>query len=178
MYTEALKYLIDEFVGRFRAVIDPERIYLGGDSNGGFMTMRMLMSYPEAFTAAFPICEAMLDTRISEEDIRRLKDIPIWFTHAKNDPIVKPDRYVVPTYERLMAAGAENCHFTFWDRILDLHGLFLNEKGEPWEYMGHFAWIPVFNNDCRLDYDGRPVLLDGRETAILDWLAAQRKPGK
>ena len=68
---------------------------------------------------------------------------------------------------------------TFWDRILDLHGLFRNEKGEPWEYMGHFAWIPVFNNDCRLDYDGKPVLLDGRETAILDWLAAQRrKTGK
>jgi hypothetical protein len=77
--------------------------------------------------------------------------------------------------ERLMAAGAENCHFTFWDRLMDLHGLFKNEKGEPWEYMGHFAWIPVFNNDCRLDYDGKPVTVDGRETAILDWLAAQRK---
>ena len=179
MYTEALKFLVDEFIGRFRAVIDPERIYIGGDSNGGFMTMRMLMSYPDAFSAAFPICEAMVDSQVSEEDIRHLKDIPIWFTHAKNDPVVKPDRYVVPTYERLMAAGAKNCHFTFWDRILDLHGLFRNEKGEPWEYMGHFAWIPVFNNDCRLDYDGKPVLLDGRETAILDWLAAQRrKTGK
>ena len=41
--------------------------------------------------------------------------------------------------------------------------------------MGHFAWIPVFNNDCRLDYDGKPVVTDGRETAILDWLAAQRR---
>ena len=58
---------------------------------------------------------------------------------------------------------------------MDLHGLFKNEKGEPWEYMGHFAWIPVFNNDCRLDFDGKPVVTDGRETAILDWLAAQRR---
>lgn len=175
MYTEALKYLIDEFIARFPAVIDPARIYIGGDSNGGFMTMRMLMSYPEAFTAAFPICEAMIDEQVSDADIAHLKEIPIWFTHAKNDPVVKPDSYVVPTYERIMAAGAKNCHFTFWDRILDLHGLFRNEKGEPWEYMGHFAWIPVFNNDCRLDYDGKPVTVDGRETAILDWLAAQRK---
>ena len=39
MYTEALKYLIDEFIDRFSAVIDPERVYIGGDSNGGFMTM-------------------------------------------------------------------------------------------------------------------------------------------
>ena len=175
MYTEALKYLIDEFTDRFRAVIDPDRIYIGGDSNGGFMTMRMLMSYPKDFAAAYPICEAMIDKQISDEDIQHLKEIPIWFTHAKNDPVVKPDQYVVPTYKRLMAAGAGNCHFTFWDRILDLHGLFLNEQGEPWEYMGHFAWIPVFNNDCRLDYDGKPVMLNGRETSIMDWLAAQHK---
>ena len=177
MYTEALKYLIDEFAARFPAVIDPERIYIGGDSNGGFMTMRMLMSYPDAFTAAFPICEAMIDKQVSDADIQHLKEIPIWFTHAKNDPIVKPDQYVVPTYERIMAAGARNCHFTFWEKILDMHGLFRNEQGEPWEYMGHFAWIPVFNNDCRLDFDGKPVTVDGRETPILDWLAAQRRKG-
>lgn len=175
MYTEALKYMLDEFIARFSAVIDPDRVYIGGDSNGGFMTMRMLMSYPEAFAAAFPICEAMIDKRVTDEDIQHLKEIPIWFTHAKNDPIVKPDQYAVPTYERLMKAGAKNCHFTYWDRIMDLHGLFQNEKGEPWEYMGHFAWIPMFNNDCRLDYDGRPVTVDGRETPIMDWIAAQHK---
>ena len=177
MYTEALKALIDGFVERYRYVIDADRIYIGGDSNGGFMTMRMLMSYPDDFAAAFPICEAMLDARISDADIQHLKDIPIWFTHAKNDPVVVPERYVVPTYKRLMAAGAENCHFTFWDKIVDLHAGFKNEKGEPWEYLGHFAWIPLFNDDCRLDYDGSPVLLDGRETTLLTWLAAQRKQG-
>ena len=174
MYTQALKAAIYEFVDN-NPGIDRNRIYIGGDSNGGFMTMRMLMSYPKAFSAAFPICEAMIDEAVSSEDVDHLKEIPIWFTHAKNDPVVVPAKYVVPTYERLMAAGAENCHFTFWDRLMDLHGLFKNEKGEPWEYMGHFAWIPVFNNDCRLDYDGKPVMTEGRETAILDWLAAQRR---
>ena len=175
MYTEALKYLIDEFVARFPAVIDPSRIYIGGDSNGGFMTMRMLMSYPDAFAAAFPICEAMLDRRVTKKDIENLKDIPIWFTHAKNDPVVKPEKYAVPTYERLIAAGAKNCHFTYWDRIVDMHGLFTDEQGKPWEYMGHFAWIPMFNDDCRLDYDGKPVTIDGREVSLMEWLAAQRK---
>ncbi|MBR2823174.1 MAG: prolyl oligopeptidase family serine peptidase [Clostridia bacterium] len=175
MYTEALKAAIDEFVDRFQAVIDTDRIYIGGDSNGGFMTMRMLMSYPDFFAAAFPICEAMIDKQVTDEDIRHLKEIPIWFTHAKNDPVVVPDRYVVPTYERMMAAGAKECHFTFWDRILDLHGLFKNEKGEPWEYMGHFAWIPMFNNDCRVDYDGSPVMVDGKEVGIMEWLAAMRR---
>ncbi len=176
-YTAALKALIDEFIARFPAVIDPDRVYVGGDSNGGFMTMRMLMSYPDFFAAAFPICEAMLDKRISEEDIRHLKEIPIWFTHAKNDPVVKPEDYVVPTYRRLMAAGAKNCHFTFWDKIVDMHGLFRNEKGEPWEYMGHFSWIPMLNDDCKADYDGKPVVWEGREVTLMDWLAAQKRNG-
>ncbi len=175
MYTEALKFLIDEFIEKNRAVIDPNRVYLGGDSNGGFMTLRMLMSYPDLFAAAFPICEAMIDTRVSDGDIARLKDIPLWFTHAKNDPVVVPEKYVLPTYERLMAAGAKNCHFTFWDKITDLHGTFQNEQGDPWEYMGHFAWIPVFNDDCRLDFDGKPVLVNGREVSLMEWLAAQSK---
>lgn len=174
-YTEALKYLIDEFIDRFRYVIDPERVYIGGDSNGGFMTMRMLMSYPDAFTAAFPICEAMLDARISDQDIQNLKEIPIWFVHAKDDPVVKPEQYVLPSYQRLMAAGAQNCHFTYWDEIVDLHGLFKDEQGKPYKYMGHFAWIPVFNDDCRLDFDGKPVAIDGREVTLMDWLAAQKK---
>ena len=139
------------------------------------MTMRMLMSYPDFFAAAFPICEAMLDKRISEENIRHLKEIPIWFTHAKNDPVVKPEDYVVPTYRRLMAAGAKNCHFTFWDKIVDMHGLFRNEKGEPWEYMGHFSWIPMLNDDCKADYDGKPVVWEGREVTLMDWLAAQKR---
>ena len=38
---------------------------------------------------------------ISDEDILKLKDLPIWFTHAKTDPVVVPDDFVVPTYERL-----------------------------------------------------------------------------
>lgn len=174
-YTEALKVLIDEFIERFSAVIDVQRIYIGGDSNGGFMTMRMLMSYPDAFTAAFPICEAMLDKCITDEDIEHLKDIPMWFVHAKNDPVVRPEQYAVPTYRRLMAAGAENCHFTYWEKIVDMHAGFKNEQGEPYEYLGHFAWIPVFNDDCRLDFDGKPVMLNGREVTLMAWLAHQKK---
>ncbi len=174
-YTEALKALIDEFIARFSAVIDENRVYVGGDSNGGFMTMRMLMSYPGFFAAAFPICEAMPDRRITDADIRRLKDTPIWFVHAKNDPVVKPDQYAVPTYKRLIAAGAKNCHFTYWERIVDLHDRFKNERGEPYEYFGHFAWVPVFNDDCRLDFDGQPVTVGGREATLMEWMAAQKR---
>ena len=138
------------------------------------MTMRMVIDYPGFFAAAFPICEALVDIAISDADIEKIKDLPIWFTHAKNDPVVPPDRYVVPTWKRLKAAGAKKLIFSFWDGIEDLHGTFRNADGSPYVYMGHFAWIPVLNNDCRLDEDGSPVLVDGKEVTLFDWIALQK----
>lgn len=174
VYVEALKAAIDEFLEDHEGV-DRDRIYIGGDSNGGFMTMRMLIDYPGFFAAAFPICEALLSEKISDEQIRELAKMPIWFTHAKNDPVVVPKDFVVPTYERLMAAGAKNVHFTFWDKICDIHEGFVDEKGQPYEYFGHASWIPMLNNDCRVDYDGSPVVCDGREVSLLEWLALQKR---
>lgn len=173
-YVEALKAAIDEFVGQHDG-IDRDRIYIGGDSNGGFMTMRMLIDYPDYFAAAFPVCEALLSEKISDEQIAYLKDKPIWFTHAKNDPVVVPEEFVVRTYERLMAAGAGDVHFTFWDKICDIHEGFVDEKGEPYEYFGHAAWIPMLNDDCKVDYDGSPVVYGGREVTLLEWLSLHKK---
>ena len=86
-----------------------------------------------------------------------------------------PDRYAVPTYQRIIAAGAQNCHFTYWDRIIDTYEHFDTENGEPYEYLGHFAWIPMFNDDCRIDFDGKPVVLNGKEVTIMEWLGQQSK---
>ena len=174
IYVEALKALIDEFLDNNPGV-DRNRIYIGGDSNGGFMTMRMLMDYPDFFAAAFPICEAMADANITDEQIAFLKDIPIWFTHAANDPVVPIDRFVLPTYQRLVAAGGKNIHMTMWDRIVDMHEGFKDADGNPYEYLGHFAWIPLLNDDCRLDYDNKPVTVNGQEAGLLQWLAAQSR---
>lgn len=174
IYVTALKACIDEFIAKNPGV-DPDRVYIGGDSNGGFMTMRMVVDYPEFFAAAFPVCEALYDAVISDQDIENIKHLPIWFTHAKNDPVVKPDQTVVPTYERLIAAGAKNVHFTFWDKIVDLHEGFTDPAGNPFEYIGHFAWIPVYNDDCKLDYDGKPVVVGGREVSLLEWLSLQSR---
>ena len=111
---------------------------------------------------------------ISDEDILKLKDLPIWFTHAKTDPVVVPDDFVVPTYERLAKVNP-NAHFTYWDRVLDHTGTQKNADGTPFEYIGHWSWIPMLNDECVLDYDGKPVITDGKETPILEWMAAQKK---
>lgn len=174
-YGKALKALIDEFIVRNDAAVDTSQIYIGGCSNGGFMTMRMLLDYPDFFAAAYPVCEALYDEVVSDEDIEAIKHMPIWFTHSKDDLIVKPEETAVPTYERLLKAGAKNVHFSYFDKVVDIHGVFADERGEPFTYNGHFSWIYALNDDCRLDYDGQPVVSDGKEVSLMEWLAMQSK---
>lgn len=130
---------------------------------------------PKYFAAAFPVCEALYDNTVSDKALQKIVHLPIWFTHAKNDPIVKPEETVIPTYKRLIAAGAGNVHFTYWDKIEDIHEGFRDAEGKPYEYIAHFAWIPVLNDDCRVDYNGRPVVADGKEVGLLEWLSMQKK---
>ena len=56
-YTEILKDTIDFYLQK-NTDIDTDRIYIGGCSNGGYMTMNMLITYPDIFAAAYPLCEA------------------------------------------------------------------------------------------------------------------------
>jgi predicted peptidase len=174
MYTESLEALIDSFV-KSHPHIDQSRIYLGGCSNGGFMTMRMLLRNPKRYAAAFPVCEALYDAAISDDEIQTLAGIPIWLVHSMNDPVVKPEDYVLPTYQRIMAAGASDVHFTYYDQIVDQTGLYKDENGNPYEYIGHWAWIPMLNNECTTDFDGSSVMVNGKPASILEWLAAHQK---
>ena len=169
LYGPALKACIDEFVCK-NPSIDKDRIYIGGDSNGGFMTVRMILDYPDYFAAAFPVCEALPDKYISDEELEGIKNLPIWFTAAKTDTLVPPAEYAEPTYKRLVAAGNPDVHFSYWDKIEDLHGLSPEIEGKKYEYFGHFSWIPLFNNDCDFDYDGQPVLCEGKKISVLEWL--------
>lgn len=66
------------------------------------------------------------------------------------------------------------CNFTFWDHITDQTGLYFNEDGTPYTYIGHWAWIPMLNNQCKLDFDGQPVICGGKRVAVIDWIAQQR----
>lgn len=172
MYVTALKALIDEFIN-IHSDIDRSRIYIGGCSNGGFMTMRMIIDYPGFFAAAYPVCEALYDDVITDQNIEDIKNTPIWFTHAKNDTLVQPEITVVPTYERLLKAGARNVHFSFFDKVVDTSGIFKDTKGNPFEFHGHFTWIYMLNDQCLLDCDSSSVKVNGKEVSLLQWLTLQ-----
>ncbi len=174
MYSEALWQLITEYV-KANDDIDPNRIIIGGCSNGGYMTMNMLLLHPDYFAAAYPTCEAYEDKYITDAQIDAIKNVPIWFTHAKNDPTVNPETFTVATYNRLVAAGAKNVHFTFWDDVRDLSGKYKNEDGSAYSHNGHYSWIYVLNNACAKDFNGSNVQLNGKDVTLWQWLAAQHK---
>lgn len=174
MYTRALMDTIDTYV-KNNDDIDTERIYIGGCSNGGFMTMRMIMSYPEYFAAAYPICDAMYDAFITDEDIQKIKHIPMWFTHASSDALAMVADTSIPTYERLIEAGAPNVHFSLYDAVIDKSNQYKDAEGAPYMYNAHYSWIYTLNNDPKLDYEGEPVMIDNKPVTIFEWLSKQTK---
>ncbi len=167
IYEESLMQLIQDYA-KEHPNVDTSRIYVGGDSNGGYMTMLLVRDYPEYFAAAFPTCEGLADKLIRDADIENFKKTPIWFTAAKTDTTLPPDEYVVPTFQRLKNAGATNVHFSFFDKVVDQTGLYKKADGSAFEYPGHWSWIYVYNDKCEDSINGRTVKL-------MDWLAAQKR---
>jgi len=171
IYNESLMALIKDYVKQ-NPNIDEDRIYVGGCSNGGYMTLKLLMLHPDYFAAAFPSALAYHAKNLTDADVERIKDLPIWFIHSADDPTTVASETVIPTYEKLMAAGAENVHLSMFDHVVDITNQF---GGEDFHYMGHFSWIYSHANKCQLDYDGKPVKVDGQPVTLMGWLARQSK---
>lgn len=167
-YTEALMGLIETYVSN-HGEIDTDRIYIGGCSNGGYMTVNMLTAYPEYFAAAFPVCEAYEEAWLDDEKIARLKNIPIWMTAAKSDRMVLTENHSSALYNRLVAAGAQDIHYSLFENVVDTSGKYFQKDGvTPYEYQGHWSWIYTLNNECVEE-------TDGGEVSIFEWLAQQSK---
>lgn len=164
IYEEALTNLITDYV-ESNPDIDPDRIYIGGASNGGYMTMLMIRDNPGYFAAAFPVCEGLNDRLITDADIQAMAKTPTWFVTDGNDPILPPSINSIPTYERLVEAGADDVHLTLLDGIQDPTGLYTNADGTPYTYHPHFSWVPVFNNEIK-------TTIDGEDITLMEWLAA------
>ena len=80
-----LRATIDDFIAKNKDNIDLTRIYIGGYSMGGKMTLKMAVAYPELFAAIFPICPAWTP---STDALKLIADIPVWLTSGKLDPLV------------------------------------------------------------------------------------------
>jgi predicted peptidase len=73
--------------------IDPKRIYLTGQSMGGFGTWAMGLKYPRRFAAIVPVASGWDFTdEFVPANICDLKEVPVWVFHGAQDVSVLPDQ--------------------------------------------------------------------------------------
>lgn len=166
-YTKILMDTIQSYITE-NPHIDPKRIYLAGDAEGGYMTVNMAIHYPDSFAAIVPISpyypyyeqernpdgsykilthqETNFETTISTETVwftqekaNRIKHLPIWFIHADNNTTIYPQESSMPIYKALLNAGAKNAWYSYYESVRDF-----NE--ERHSYPGEDAWMYVVEN--------------------------------
>jgi predicted peptidase len=170
-YNVGLLALIKNYVNT-HPDIDKKRIYLGGCSNGGYMSLKLLLKEPNYFAAGYISALAYQSQYITDSQISSIKNVPIWFIHSKDDRTTDPVKTVVPVYERLKKAGAKNVHFSYYDHVTDLTGMY---GGENFHFNGHWSWVYSHANQSHTEFDGSDVLLNGKPTTLMEWMAAQKK---
>ena len=161
MFLHDLKELIDQYANENH--VDKNRIIVGGCSNGGFMTMDLILHYPGYFAAAYPICEMFEPELISDEKLEGIRDLPMWFIYAADDNTVVPALYEEPLLKRLEAIGAKDIRVTVFPDVHDTSGKY-EKDGKPYPYYGHWSWIYFFNNEC---FD--------EDISVWQWLSEQRR---
>jgi len=72
-----VKYLLNEFS------IDPDRVYLTGQSRGGHGTWDIPCKYPGFFAAAIPLCGGS-----NPALVYAIRDLPVWAFHGEKDQLV------------------------------------------------------------------------------------------
>lgn len=65
---------------------DSGKVYLLGNSMGGYMTWQLAMSIPEYFAAIVPICGGGMYW-----NAERLMNVPVWAFHGEKDCVVFPE---------------------------------------------------------------------------------------
>ena len=176
LYADVLKSCIDNYVAQ-NPDVDRNRIYLGGCSNGGFMTVHMLIRHPKFFAAAFPTCEAYADQNISDNEINALAEENIWIVQSYDDTTVDPKTHCIPMFQRLMKAGAKNVWMSMFENVQGI-----DNPGQ--KLLGHFSWCYLFNDAVTMsqeqtDGDVKPSNNGGGSVApqghanIFEWMNAQ-----
>ncbi|MBN3520413.1 prolyl oligopeptidase family serine peptidase [Algoriphagus lutimaris] len=169
IYFKALKALFDDFVAK-NPNVDIDRIYVGGCSNGGYMSLKLILEYPDYFAGGYISALAYRAAYLSDDQAKSIKNVPIWFVHSKDDSTTVADQTVLPVYDKLIKAGAKDVHLTFYEHVVDITGLL---GGEDYHYPGHWSWIYSHANLSQTDFDGSPVKVNGVPVTIMQWLSSQ-----
>lgn len=102
--------------------VDPQRIYLTGNSMGGTATWHWAALEPQRFAALLPICGGRTYWFGFPERAATLSHMPIRMFHGQNDSLV-PLRYSQAYYDVLQRSGSKaefeiypDCDHDSWNR--------------------------------------------------------------
>lgn len=170
--TKQLKYTIDSFILENRDNIDTTRIYLGGFSLGGMMTLKMATLYPEMFAAYFPICPYIV---LTEEQGNIISDKPVWLTSGVQDTLVDYEEYTLVNWNVLKETATDKTfrRFSSLDPVC-------NPDGTP-AITQHYSWEAVTGDMFSSEGGDYPymVTVDGNgdtvyltcPNGIISWLS-------
>ena len=107
--------------------IDTTRRYITGQSMGGFGSWHFILTHPQMFAAAIPVCGGA-----NPDLAKNITDVPIWVFHGDNDNTVPVD------FSRNMVAAIKKAGG--------------NPKYNEFPNVGHGSWHPAFDTPELLDW--------------------------
>lgn len=173
----ALKNTIDSFIQLNKDMIDTTRIYIGGYSMGGKMTIIMASQYPSFFAAAFPMSPVYEPTRA---ELKSMGNMPVWLFVNKND------RYISLDYNTVVKPNwryfSKNCAFPQESRFT-VFSTFYHAEGVENASDVHNTWDAVtydmFMKSGEAYYASETVNANGETVSlafpngVISWLSSQ-----
>lgn len=170
-----LRRAIDKFIAKNKNNIDVTRIYIGGYSMGGKMTLKMAVAYPKMFAAIFPVCPAWVP---GEKASAQLKNTPMWLTSGVPDPLANYFGYVTPTWKNIVSASnkPEKLRFSSLNIVCYANGMPTINSHESW----HAVMNDMFTEDdgkypfmTTVDGNGKEIELEYPK-GMINWLSSQK----
>ena len=136
-----------------RHPIDRDRISVVGCSNGGYMSLKMTVEYPDLFASSVPICGVVQSLQpgggrqITDAELQAITT-PTWLVTSRDDTTVPPEPNTVHAHDLIPGS---------------LLTLYDNVTWNGHRFAGHWSWIYVARNDPRQN-----------GLTIWQWMARQR----
>ena len=136
-----------------RHPVDRERIHVVGCSNGGYMSLKMTVVFPELFASSVPICGVVTSlspggSRMITDDELRGITTPTWLVASRDDTTVPPEPNTVHAHDLIPGS---------------LMSLYDTVTWNGYRFPGHWSWIYVARNDPRVG-----------DTRVWQWMARRR----
>lgn len=129
--------------------VDPDRVYVMGNSFGGMASFEIAEQYPDTFAAILALCPALNYSAKGTHGLPGLTDIPVFIAQAESDETI-PCAVGRQAAEALIAAGNPNVQSHFYtDAEMVAAGASL---GQSETYSFHHVELAVMEDDSYAEW--------------------------